>query len=220
MCMAIISDDSFTGDDGFRYVLVNDEFGYIRESPSDVKSRLYYESYELEKSILISIKNSDLKEPTLSFCIFSVQIAQVERLLNDYYDSVAILCTQTNPMATMKKPTAKQKRAWSAKADQSKAFQNLSLGQKHLALSLVEFITNDDIELYRGIMTHLSELVEDRNKIIHFMFNTTQSTEEKLQTITRANEHCEYIFKELDKLDSVFRHYITKNLRLYYGKGF
>ena len=76
-------DNSYIGDDGFKYVLINDDFGYIRESPEVDKSRLYFEAYELEKTMLKNVKESGLNDPTLSFCLFSILIARVERILND-----------------------------------------------------------------------------------------------------------------------------------------
>jgi len=210
------TEKSFTDDDGFTYVYINDEIGYLRESPSDTKSRIYYEAAALELSMLKDIKDSKMKEPTLSFSIFSIQIAKVERILNEYYDSVSVLCSKPNPMVSMSKPNAKQKNVWT-RSNKPMGFKNLTLGQKLAALQLVEFITEEDIKNYDELIISLNDLIGDRNKITHSLFDPTQTTAEKQIIVNRANVNCKKVIKEFERLNSVFSFYILQNVYLYYG---
>lgn len=208
-------DDFFVDKDGNRFVYVNDDIGYLREPPEFEESRLYYESVELELSMIEDVQTSNMPEPTHSYCIFCINIAQLEQLLNVFYDSVAILCTKPNPMATMREATAKEKRAWT-RNNKSQVFKDLTLGQKYSALLLVEFITEEDQEKYKDITRALDELVGDRNRITHSLFDPKTSTKQKIAMINRANKNIKFIKKEIEQLDSVFSFYLLQHAYLYW----
>lgn len=211
--------DSFVGEDGFHYVYAGDDIGYLRESPDTAKAKLYYESFALEKEMLDSIETSTMSEPTKSFCIFSVKISQLDRLLNEFYDNSVILCSQPNPMAKMLKPSQQQKDIWSGDAEGTKAFVKLSLGQKHQILRLLTFIADEDSKRYKKTMATLHKLIARRNDITHALFNSVKSTDDKRIMIQRANNECSKILTEINHLDGIFAWYIFRHLNTYYQQN-
>lgn len=187
------------------------------ETEADIKSRLYFESVALERKMLTDLELCKMDEPTHSFSIFSVKIAQLDNCLNEFYDCAAILGTQTNPMAYMDTATDEQVKIWSDKDGKTKKFADLSMGQKHQALQLLNFITKEDKASYKKIMAKLDKIVQNRNRIVHSLFNPSITSQDKLKLIQETNKKCTEVYTFIDNLGSVFSFYIFKNAGRYYS---
>lgn len=198
-------------------VATDDLLYFHQESEDDIKSRLYFENAALEIKMLSDLESCKMDEPTHSFSVFSVKIAQLDNRLNEFYDSAAILGTQANPMAHMDTATDEQVKIWSYKDGKIKGFADLSMGQKHQALQLLNFVTQEDKVNYKKTMAALDKIVQNRNRIVHSLFNSSVTSEDKLKLIQETIKKCNEVYTTIDEMSSVFSFYIVNHASRYYS---
>lgn len=178
----------------------------------------YYEACDFEEKIINDIMAANTAEPAKAFSVFSVKICRLERVLYDFWTAIQRLCTQQNTIAYMKKPSLKEAKVWTDRDGSVKNFTQLSLGQKHQRLLMVVFLNESDKKAYEKTLAKLSNLVTDRNKIVHRLFSFEQEVSAKTELLERAIIRCDRVFKHIDRLDDEIEKYILLNMRRYIAR--
>ena len=155
------------------------------ESELDKKFRLYNEADELYEKFIKDISESNLDNLTKIICLYNIKTQWLERVLNDFYDRIAITSSQPNPLVIGDKISNKRARSFK-KNGITQGFADLTLGGKLKALEIFHYKDVTDEKKYLDYLKELSNFIKERNEVIHNLFTQMIETKEKAANIAES----------------------------------
>jgi len=185
------------------------------ETELDKKFRLYDEADELYEGFINNINESNLDGLTKAICLFNIKTQRLERVLNDFYDRIAITSGRPNPYVVSQEIS--NKKAGTFKRKKAKlGFADLTLGSKLVALKLFRYTDETSEREYQDYLKELDNFTKSRNQIIHNLFTQNLGTKQKIQTIIEESIRLEVLLIATERRESFFVGYLSGHLGEYW----
>ncbi len=185
------------------------------ETKLDKKFRLYDEADELYEKFIKEIDASSLTGLTKVICLFNIKTQRLERVLNDFYDRIAITSGRPNPHVTSEEISNKKASAFRRKKEKL-GFADLTLGTKLFALKLFHYKDETSEKEYQDYLKELDKFIKNRNQIIHNLFTQNLETEQKIKTIIEESVRLEVLLIATERRESFFVGYLYNHISEYW----
>lgn len=185
------------------------------ETELEKKLRQYDEADELYEKVAKDITESNMDGLTKIICLYNVKTQWLERVLNDFYDSIAITSSKLNPIVYGDKISNQFARNFTKKGE-TQGFADLTLGRKHSALTIFHY-KQDTAEIkYKKYLDLLASFVTERNDIIHNLFTQTKDTKAKTAHITESVLRLEVLIYATKQRDDELAKYLFEHMGEYW----
>ncbi|MBH1956461.1 hypothetical protein I8H84_02680 [Candidatus Saccharibacteria bacterium] len=185
------------------------------ETKLDKKFRMYDEADELYEKFIKEIDESNLSGLTKVICLFNIKTQRLERVLNDFYDRIAITSSRPNPYVTSEEISNKKAGAFRRKKEKL-GFADLTLGAKLVALKLFHYKVATSEKQYQDYLKELDNFIKNRNQIIHNLFTQNLETKQKIQTIIEESVRLEVLLIDTERRESLFVGYLSSHIGEYW----
>ncbi len=185
------------------------------ETKLDKKFRLYDEADELYEKFIKEINESNLDGLTKVICLFNIKTQRLERVLNDFYDRIAITSGRPNPYVVGQEVSNKKAAAFKRKSA-TVGFADLTLGTKLIALKLFRYTDEASEKDYQKYLQELGNFIKNRNQIIHNLFTQNLETKQKIQTIIEESVRLEVLLIATERRESFFVEYLSGHISEYW----
>ena len=155
------------------------------ETELEKKFRLYDEADELYEKLIKDINDANLDGLVKIICLYNIKTQWLERVLNDFYDRIAITSSRPNPFVFGDKISNTRARDFKKKGE-TQGFADLTLGSKLKALEIFHYKEATDEKKYQGYLKELGNFIKERNKVIHNLFTQMTETKEKTANIAES----------------------------------
>ncbi len=185
------------------------------ETELEKKFRLYDEADELYEGFIKRINESNLDGLTKAICLFNIKTQRLERVLNDFYDRIAITSSQPNPYVVGQEISNKKASTFKRKGT-TVGFADLTLGTKLTALKLFRYTDEASNKEYQDYLQELDNFIKNRNQIIHNLFTQNLETKQKTQTIIEELIRLEVLLIATERRESFFVGYLSGHIGEYW----
>jgi ribosomal protein S18 len=185
------------------------------ETELEKKFRQYNEADELYEKLVKDITSSKMEGLTKIICLYNIKTQWLERVLNDFYDRIAITSSQLNPIVYGDKISNKRAREFIKKGE-TVGFADLTLGRKHKALSIFHYKKNAEEIKYQKYLNVLADFVTERNDIIHNLFTQMKDTKAKTTHITESVLRLEVLIYATKQRDDELAKYLFEHMGEYW----